>query len=228
MRVKGAESAVPDPETGAERWLSIQDELLRSLAHTISNRLATISGMAGLLEGGEVPEARMLDGLRQAAERLEHALQQLRRLPRRPDAAPEPMLLADGLDAALELVGEHPLLRSRAVGREVVGDVLPVRAEPQAVVHAACVALLAAASRGPGALVVSLETVADRVYLRVRREGPADADLAVPEGEIDPAPLTDAGVLAWLLAASNGHAVAVPHGCGFSLPTLAAARRRGG
>ncbi|MFO0072260.1 MAG: hypothetical protein ACK55A_09230 [Gemmatimonas sp.] len=70
---------MPDPETGAERWLSIQDELLRSLAHTISNRLATISGMAGLLEGGEVPEARMLDGLRQAAERLEHALQQLRR-----------------------------------------------------------------------------------------------------------------------------------------------------
>jgi signal transduction histidine kinase len=228
VRVKGAASVAPSAETGAERWLSIQDDLLRSLAHTISNRLATVSGVASLLEGGTVPDARMLDGLRQDAERLERVLDRLRQLPRRPDAAPEPMLLADGLEAALQLVAEHPLLQGRTVGRVVVGEVLPVRAEPQSVVHAACVALLAAARRGPGALVVSLETVADRVHLTVHRDGSPDADTAVPEGETAPAPPADAPVLAWLLAASYGHALAVPHGCGFSLPTLAAVRRRGG
>ncbi len=226
MRVEESVSGARDLECGAERWLCIQDELLRGLAHAISNRLATISAAASVLDAGEVPDARFLDGLRQDAERLEGVLHLLRQLPRRLEAALEPMLLADALDGAQRLVEAHALLRGRAIGRVVVGDVLPVRAEPVSVVHAACVALLAAARRGSGALVATLETIGDRVHLTVRLDGAPDAALA--NGQPDQPLQDESRVLGWLLAASDGRAVAVPEGGGFSLPTLAASRRRGG
>ena len=59
---------------GAERWLSIHDELLRAMAHAVSNRLATISAVASLLEAGGTADARLLEGLRTESERLEGLL----------------------------------------------------------------------------------------------------------------------------------------------------------
>jgi len=220
-------SATGQADIGAERWLSVHDELLRALAHAISNRLAMITALAGVLEVGEVPDARFLDGLRTDAERLEGLLQQLRQLPRRSDAALEPMLFTDALDGAKRLIEEHPLLRDRDVRIVLVGDVLPVRAEPGAMVHASAVALLAAARLGAGFLEAELETVGDEVRLTARHLG--DVAGGSPEGVADGVPLAhDVFAIEWLLAGSGGRASAHPSGCAVAVPTLQASRRRAG
>ena len=207
---------------GAERWLSVHDDLLRTLAHAISNRLATIAAAASVLDAGTVPDTRLLDGLRGETDRLEGLLQQLRQLPRHADAALEPMLFADALDGAKRLIAEHPLLRGRELRVVSVGDVVPVRAEPGALLHATAVALLAAARVGPGPIEAELETVGDDVQLTARHDGACDGD---PGG----IPLAhDALAMEWLLAGSNGRATAHPTGCTVAVPTLQASRRRAG
>lgn len=215
--------------TGAERWLSVHDELLRGLAHAFSNRLATIAAAAGVLEAGVVPDARFLEGLRVDAERLEGLLQQLRQLPRRQDAGLEPMLFTDALDAARRLVEEHPLMRGRAVTVVLTGDVMPVRAEPTAVAHASCVALLATAQLGDGPLEAALETRGDEVWLAVRLLARAgDLMPAGSERESEEALEHAAHAIDWLLAASQGRATITADGCALALPTLQASRRRAG
>jgi signal transduction histidine kinase len=221
VRVKTSVSDASSQNGGAERWLCIHDELLRGLAHAISNRLATIAAAAGVLEVGEVPDARFLEGLRHDADRLEVLLQQLRQLPRRSDAALEPMLFTDALDGAKRLVAEHTLMRGRTVSTVLAGDVLPIRAEPTAVLHATSVALLAAARHGDGVIEAELETVGDEVRLTVRLGPgmPLTADEALQQ---------DAHTIEWLLATSQGRATVSNDGCALALPTLPASRRRAG
>lgn len=205
---------------GAERWLYVHDELLRALAHAISNRLATIAAAAGVLEAGVTPDARFLDGLRIDAERLEGLLNQLRQLPRRLDAALEPMLFTDALDGAKRLVEEHPLLRGREVRAVLKGDVMPIRAEPGAAEHAIVVALLATARLGTNTVLAEFETVGDEVLLVVRHDG------AVAYHDEAEVLVHDANAIEWLLTDSRGRATVRPDGLTVALPTLQASRRR--
>lgn len=203
---------------GAERWLSIHDELLRALAHAVSNRLATIAAAASVLEAGGVPDPRVLEAVRVDAERLEGLLQQLRQLPRRAEVALEPMLVTDALEGAKQLIAEHPLLRGRSIRTVMGGDVMPVRADPTAMVHATAVALLAAARLGEGAIDAQLETDGDVVRLTARCAAPATV--------ADPLLPLDAMAIDWLLAESQGRAAVETDGCAFAVPTLPASRRR--
>lgn len=203
---------------GAERWLSIHDELLRALAHAVSNRLATIAAAASVLEGGGVPDPRVLEAVRVDAERLEGLLRQLRQLPRGAEVALEPMLVTDALEGAKQLMAEHPLLRGRSIRTDLRGDVVPVRADPTAMIHATSVALLAAARLGEGPLHVELETAGDVVRLTARLGGPASTE--------DPWLSLDASAIDWLLAGSHGRAAVETDGCALEVPTLQASRRR--
>ncbi|MCO4099433.1 hypothetical protein [Gemmatimonas sp.] len=212
-------------ETGtpheAERWLGIQDDLLRGLAHAISNRLATIIAAAGVLDVPETPDPRFLDGLRSDADRLDGLLTLLRQLPRRADADLEPLLLSDALETARRLVNEHPDLRGRTITPVFTGDVVPARAEPTAVLHAMIVALLGASRGGAGPITVAMETVGDcvRVGARVDGGGEEAGDDAIED---------DARTISWLLRSSNGRGTTLAGGCAFEVPTLQASRRRPG
>jgi signal transduction histidine kinase len=208
---------------GATRWLTIHDDLLRALAHSLSNRMSTLTAITSLLEHGMTPDPRITSGLQGDAERLEELLTSLRALPRRVDPMAEPMLLADALAGARSLIDEHPAMRDRTITIEPQGDVQPVRAEPGAVLHACAVAMLAAARYTPpgGALRLTLATDGDVVRVEATGEpGPhygADALLA-----------DDAEAIRWLLAADGGRAEIRDAGCAFTLPTLQATRRRPG
>jgi len=221
MRVGYSVSGEPGQPRGAERWLSIHDDLLRGLTHAISNRLATITAAAGVLDVHEAPDPRFIDGLRSDADRLDGLLTLLRQLPRRADASVEPMLLTDALQSACRLVEEHAIMRGRVITTVLVGDVMPVRAEPGAVLHAMSVALLAAARRGGGTIVAELETVGDEV----RFAACADSGGEQPANDLLE---RDVDAICWLLAGSNGHGTALADGCRLALPTLQASRRRAG
>lgn len=208
-------------EIGATRWLTVHDDLLRALAHAVSNRMATVAATASLLEHGITPEPRVASGLAVDAGRLEQLLQALRHLPRRVDGAPEPLLLTDALDGAQTLIEEHPDLRDRTIVVEARGDVQPVRAEPGAVLHACAVAILSAAryTSAGRAVRVTLETVGEVVQLvAAGDDGPHYGAEQLRE--------EDACAIAWLLADQHGRAESHASGCAFTLPTLQASRRR--
>ena len=88
-------------DTGAARWLSIHDDLLRGLAHAFSNQVATVAAVAALFDASRVPDERVLAGLRSDADRLDGLLEHLRQLPRRGAAELEPLMPGDRPKASL-------------------------------------------------------------------------------------------------------------------------------
>ena len=60
------------------RWLEVQDELLRGVTHALSNRIATVSAAAYMLEYGDVTQAEAAESLRTETERMDALLQLLR------------------------------------------------------------------------------------------------------------------------------------------------------
>jgi signal transduction histidine kinase len=208
---------------GIARWLTVHDDLLRGLAHAVSNRLATISALAGMLEGVSAPDPRFVHGLQGDAEQLEGLLQTLRMLPRREESSVEPMLVSDAADAARRLVEHHTALRDVTIRVEALNDVMPVLADATALTHAMAVSLLAA-TRGLGTartITLTLATAGDEVQIR------AQATDAVSGGDAgDHLDAIDRAAIDWLLAASHGRADTSAPGCGISVTTLQASRRR--
>ncbi|HEY0931394.1 MAG TPA: hypothetical protein VGE27_15845 [Gemmatimonas sp.] len=208
-----------DPGVGVARWLTVHDDLLRGLAHAVSNRLATVSALAGMLEGDSAPDPRFVRGLQGDAEQLEGLLQTLRMLPRREESSVEPMLVSDAADAARRLVEHHPALRDVTVQVEALNDVMPVLADATALTHATAVCLVAAA-RGLGSartITLTLATAGDEVQLRA-----VATDAAAGDDALD---AIDRAAIDWLLSASHGRADSAP-GCGIGVTTLQASRRR--
>ena len=204
---------------GALHWLTVQDDLLRSLAHALSNRVGTVMALSALLETGTDP-ARIGKGLSEETERMDQLLRLLRAVPRPAEPTIEPMLLSDAMDVAVRLAGEHVAARSVRVSWADESSPLPVRADPVAVAHAATVALLSVArwAGADGGVRVTVRTSGDRVEAVLCPEAAtlaADAGDAGDEG---------AAAITWLLAACGGVALTPTGGLGFSLPGLAAGR----
>lgn len=214
---------------GAARWLQIHDDLLRGLAHDMSNRVATISAVAFMLDGERIPDERVLHGLRTDADRLELLLQALRQLPRRNETALEPLLVDDVITQACQLHAHHPDFRDRVVQVEIADGVVPVLADSTALVHALCVALVAAMRAGdrvggdPCPVVVRATRAEDVIALGIHATTPAGAVLA--DGDAAQLAL-DHSAMAWLIATSHGMTRPHPFGSELLLPTLQAGRRR--
>lgn len=211
---------------GITRWLVIHDDLLRGLAHAMSNRLATIGAVASVLGGGSTPDERFVRGLQQDAGQLEALLQTLRQLPRRDDALPEPMLVADAVETARRLVEHHPDLRAVGVTVKTRNDVVPVLADPAALAHAMVVSLLAAVRNGGAEpdLVITLETIGDEVVVHAG----GDVDTPAAATQAVQAAHADRAAIDWLLSGSHGHADPAAPGTVIRLRTLQASRRRAG
>jgi len=216
-------------DDGAARWLLVHDDLLRGLVHDVSNCVATISAVAFMLDGSQPPDERVLQGLRTDAERLEGLLRALRQLPQGGDAGLEPLLVGDVIAQACQLHAHHPDFRMRAVRVEVPDGVVPVLADSTALLHAVCLALVAAMRTGDRLasdtldVVVGAETVGDVVRLRIAADAPSGRAVAVEwVDELD----RDRAAITWLLATSHGTTRPHPFGCELLLPTLQAARRR--
>ena len=210
---------------GIARWLTVHDDLLRGLAHAVSNRLATVAALAGMLEGVDAPDPRFVRGLQDDAGQLEGLLQVLRMLPRREEAAVEPMLVRDAADAARRLVAHHPALRDVTLQVEELNDVMPVLADATALTQAMAVSLLAAAGRlgSTRVLTLTLATMDDEVTIRAECADAGDADR--PARAVDQV-VADRAAIDWLLGTSHGCADPDRPGCGIRVSTLQASRRR--
>jgi hypothetical protein len=151
----------------------VQEALLRGLNHALSNRLASLGAIAMLLEGEDLPDARMLAALTGDVGRLEELLGLFRALPAAGDPRRTAVRVRDGLARAAALMEHHPVCRDVSV---TVGDE-PPDAEPVRLLTPdplrASVCLLAAVACGAGAetMTAAVRAVSGRVDLCVSRVG---------------------------------------------------------
>ncbi len=206
------------------RWLEVQDELLRGITHALSNRLATLSAAAYMLEFEDVTRAEAAGSLRTEVDRLDALLQMLRLLPSRDDSALEPLAPGDVVEQAVALHGHHCDLRDVPVRVTVDEAVLPVWVEPhallQALLLALCAAKRAAFTAGSG-VELSVRGDGDVVRFGVHPDGTA------PSGD-DATSARDVFAAQECLRTAFGTATAHDDGgCELALPTLLAVRRAG-
>ena len=202
-----------------ERLRVIQDEIMRGVAHAMSNRVGAMS--AGVFVLGETGTATpaATGALQSELDRLEQLLVQLRMLSRE-TVEPEPLLSSDSARTAVALHEHHGELRNVSCIVDDAGHVPPARAEPQALIHALLVAITCAkqaAGNGSAQLVLRSD---DNVVRFIATSG--DADNVSPD---DSTFAVEALAARMLLERSNGTAFAIAGGCVIEVPTLAASRR---
>jgi hypothetical protein len=207
---------------GALRWLCVQDDLLRGLTHSLSNRVGTISAAAYILEIQPTAGAASAATLRVESERLEALLQLMRLLPRRPDASAEPVVPTDVLQQAIDVLAHHPERYEQPIRVTVDGDLQPAYVEPAAYAMALAV-LFAAAQRNAGPLgevSATVQCTVDVVSIAAvfaRDDGAEHRDDALTAADL--------AAVEWLLAAAGGRARRDAGALHVTVPTLQATRR---
>jgi hypothetical protein len=198
------------------RWFATAERVLRGLNHLLSNRVASVAAVAGVLEGSD-PE--MVDRLRDEARLLEDALRLMRHLPRVHGAPPEPIMAHEVLDDAVLMARQIGELKDwKVVLSEDFASAPPLRCRSQALLHAALVLLVALGDAG-GAPIVTVSA----------NDAALTIGFGVPAGDPDEAPGPADNVTraaAYLLADDGALAWPVPGGMRLRMPTLAALRAR--
>ena len=203
---------------GVIRWLSIHDDLLRGLTHTLSNRVGTIAAAAYMVEVQPASLAASAATLRAESEKLESLLRLLRLMPRRVGSAGEPVIPTDAANVALELYGHHPKQPSASITVAIHGDLQPAYVEPAALTMAVVVGL-DAAHKGTAAsaahLSVTITCSTDWVTMHMHaRDGVVASDVA-----------DNLAAITWLLSPFGGHSAPHTSGASLMIPTLQATRR---
>ncbi len=221
-------SMIPGPEVrvavARARWLEVQDELLRGVTHALSNRIATISAAAYMLEFNDVTPEQAVESLRTETERMDVLLQLLRLLPSRDDTGFEPVMPVDIVTQAVALHAHHSDLRDVIVHVDVSATVLPVWVEPHTFLQALLLALTAAKRAAfPHELAVQITMAGDADVVRI---------VVCPEnasGSVDSMrTAVDAAAAECCLLSARGTAAARDDGgCELTLPSLSAVRRAG-
>ena len=222
------EESVTSDRTGAVRWLTIHDDLLRGMTHALSNRVGTILAAVSLLETVQSGGVQALELLRLEADRLETLLQTLRQLPRRKEQSLEPLLPTDAARAAIELFAHHPEGRDVACVVHLDGDLMPAWGDASAVELAIAAALTGAKRhvRAGEGLTIHISSTDDAVRFDVHFGVRGEHTSAISSNDdIEPELAIDASAASWLVSECGGRAQAHATGIVIDVPTLAAVRR---
>ena len=221
-------STSPDGVAARSRWQEVQDELLRGITHALSNRVATLSATAYMLEFGDVTPEQAAASMRAESERIDELLQLLRRLPAREEFELEPVSPGELIEDAVALHAFHCDLRDVPVQVDAAPDVLPVLVEPHALRQALLLALSTAkrtATRDAHGQLATTRIVvtgdAESVIVRVHGTG-------VAASGVDPLAARERDAMQHCLAGAGGAIRPLDDGgWAIQLPSLLAARRAG-
>ena len=115
-----ATDLTPDPLTG------IRDGILRGIAHALSNRVAALSGVAGLVEFGDMTSQRIARALGAEVGQLHALVELVRLLPVDPRARAEAIELRTMLPQIVALQAMHGELRDVGCSVTHGGEIPPV------------------------------------------------------------------------------------------------------
>lgn len=206
------------------RWLELQDELLRGVTHALSNRIATVSAAAYMLDHADIDCHEAAESLRTETERMDALLQLLRLLPAHDDSSFEPVAPIDVVEQAVALHAHHPDLRDVTVTVSQGANVLPVLVEPHAFLQALLLAITAAKRTAfPRMIGVTLDVSGDADVVRITVAPESDGHAVDGTRTAIDAAAADSCLF-------SAHGSAAPRddgGATLTLPTLPAARRAG-
>ncbi len=202
--------------TGVTRWLSIHDDLLRGLTHTLSNRVGTIAAAAYMVELQPASLTTSAAALRAESETLEALLRLFRMLPRRESGAGEPVIPTDAANSAIELYGHHPNHPTTPITVVIDGDMQPAYVDPATLTLAIVVGLdTASRATADHDLQITISCSTEWVTITVQ----------AGDGAIDTDVTDNLAAISWLLSPFNGHSAPHVSGARLMIPTLQAARR---
>ena len=183
-------------------WLTVSDALLRGVGHALNNRAAALSAVVQVL--ASEADGPLEGALRAETERLQRAVELLRLLPRRWDSEPEPVLVADLVKSAIELLVLHADLPELRYEWTPDGSLPPVLVEPSLLTHVLCLLGTAAAREAgrTGARSVAFRGSSTGEVVRVEVSvGEGNPAYAGPDEEGEN---TDADAARALLARAGG------------------------
>ena len=182
-RLANATALTPDP------FAAIRDGILRGVAHALSNRVAALSGVAGLVDFGNLPADRLSRALGSEVSQLGQLVEMVRLLPS--DARPrgEAIELRTMLPAVVALHALHADLRDVACTIHHDRDAQPVHLGRSAFIHAVLVLIDAAkrdALRNRGSVALSYR--GDATWVTVAVESLAGATSSAPKSSAGDGP----------------------------------------
>lgn len=186
-RVLETQTEGPTPaRVWGDQWLRVSEKVLKGLNHQLTNRVASLEAVVGILQDGDPVEPEAVAALAREVARLSHLLQLYRCMPAEPFAGAEPVRLQDIVPHVLELHGHHSDLRGVSVDVDGDADTLPVLVRPSALLRCLLVVLeagagstLRAGSVGP----LVLRYTGDGSWVRVLLEAPQPEGQAIFTGE---------------------------------------------
>ncbi|MCU0648088.1 MAG: hypothetical protein MUF00_08840 [Gemmatimonadaceae bacterium] len=222
-------TSVADDALARAVWQAELDELLRGVAHALSNRVATISAAAYMASGGEALDPAMVAALSAESERLETLLGDLRLLPAPLEPGAEPLLLDELARHALALHRHHLPLRDVPVIIDADATAQPAYGNPARVLHLLLLVLTAARAVAmarrrrhesvPPMITCSVSGDAQRTLLVAQVAGASD--VSAPEQALRVVHAIDV----FARALGGTASIDAAHGAvQLALPTLSAAR----
>ena len=124
-----------------DQWLRVSEKVLKGLNHQLTNRVASLEAVVGILDDGEPFDPEVLRALASEVSRLNQLLQLFRCMPAEPFAGAEPVRLQDIVPLVLELHGHHADLRNIPVVVDADFDTPPLLVRPSALLRCLLVAL---------------------------------------------------------------------------------------
>lgn len=154
---------------------ALRDAILRGVAHALSNRVAALGGMAGLVDPGEIWTERMSKALQDEARRLGDVLRLFRLLPAEVRVESGAIELQPLIPDIVALHAYHSALLQVECALEYNREAMPVYANRVQLVHALLLVIDAAkrhAKASGGRVVIGYSGDAERVTVQVATEPP--------------------------------------------------------
>lgn len=172
-----------------DQWLRVSEKVLKGLNHQLTNRVASLEAVVGILDDDQPFDPQVLRALAGEVSRLNHLLQLFRCMPAEPFVGAEPVRLQDIVPQVLELHGHHADLRNIPVVVDADCDTLPLLVRPSALLRCLLVALESGAGNSLRAgkhegLHLTYHGDAARVRIVVEAPQPVGQALFAGEGSI--------------------------------------------
>jgi len=130
------ESHAGSPVSVDAAWLAVSDDVLASVNHALSNRLAALISLVRVMEFGGSESESLMPVLAQEVDRLEQATALLRLLPRGHDDQPEPVRFVDAVPDLLALLHLQRDVRELPIDVAPATDAPPAWIDPTTLNHA--------------------------------------------------------------------------------------------
>lgn len=189
LSVADAQEGPTPARVWGDQWLRVSEKVLNGLNHQLTNRVASIEAVVGVLDPEAASDEVLMRALTTEVTRLSALLLLYRLLPAEPTLQSEATRLQDVLPQALELHGYHSDLRNIACQLDEDREAQPVLVRPSALLRSLLVLMAAGAgnaarSRSEHPLLLSYRSEGDEVIIVFEAPSPPGQLIFSGEGSL--------------------------------------------